>query len=158
MDANHNIDEFFMRAAISEAMQALEKEEVPVGAVVVGGGRILGRGHNLVETLSDSTAHAEMLALTAAMQTITGKYLHDCTLYVTVEPCAMCAGAAAWSKIGRIVCGAADPKRGFSRYSLSILHPKTEFVSGVLAKACSDIMSDFFRKLRDTVANNPPKL
>jgi tRNA(adenine34) deaminase len=143
-----NRDEFFMREAILQARSALEKKEVPIGAVVVCEGRIVGRGHNLVETLSDATAHAEMQALTAAMHSMGSKYLTDCTLYVTVEPCAMCAGAAAWSQVGRIVYGAADPKRGFSLYSRDILHPRTEVTGGVLAEECGATVSEFFKKLR----------
>ena len=143
-----NIDEFFMRAAISEARAALESEEVPIGAVIVAGGKIVARGHNLVETLTDATAHAEMQALTAAMSASGGKYLTDCTIYVTVEPCVMCAGALAWSQIGRLVYGAADPKRGYSNVSGVILHPKTQVTSGILETECAAFMTDFFRKLR----------
>lgn len=149
MDKEYNRDEIFMLAAISEARRALEKGEVPIGAVVVAGERIVARGHNLVETLSDATAHAEMQALTAAMNAAGGKYLPECTLYVTVEPCAMCAGASAWAQVGRIVYGAADPKRGYSTISAGILHPKTKVESGVLETECMALMSDFFRKLRD---------
>lgn len=141
-------DEKYMRMALNEARQALEKEEVPIGAIVVAGGRIIGRGHNLVETLHDATAHAEMQAITAAMSTLGGKYLSDCTLYVTVEPCVMCGGALAWSQIGRVVYGADDPKRGYSTYSKSIMHPRTKVVSGVLRAECEALMSDFFASLR----------
>ncbi|MBR7182382.1 MAG: HAD family hydrolase [Alistipes sp.] len=115
---------------------------------VVAGGRVVGRGHNLVETLTDVTAHAEMQAITAAADTLGGKYLQECTLYVTVEPCVMCAGALAWSQIGRIVYGAADAKRGYSRFGKELLHPRTEVVSGVLAAECEKLMTDFFAKLR----------
>lgn len=141
-------DEKFMRAAIEQAMEALSRQEVPIGAVVVLGDQIVGRGHNLVETLGDATAHAEMQALTAAAETTGGKYLSDCTLYVTVEPCPMCAGASAWSQIGRIVYGATDPKRGYSTVGNGILHPKTKVTAGVLADECSQMMEAFFKKLR----------
>ncbi len=141
-------DEKYMRQALSEALRALDKREVPIGAVVVAGDRVIGRGHNLVETLMDATAHAEMQAITAAMSALGGKYLNDCTIYVTVEPCVMCGGALAWSQIGRVVYGAKDPKRGYSTYSDSILHPKTEVVAGVLKEECEALMSEFFRSLR----------
>lgn len=141
-------DEKYMRMAITEALRALDKEEVPIGAVVVAGDRIIGRGHNLVETLCDATAHAEMQAITAAMSALGGKYLNDCTLYVTVEPCVMCGGALAWSQIGRVVYGAADPKRGYSTYSERIIHPRTEVVRGVLAEECEQVMKEFFSSLR----------
>ena len=134
--------------ALNEAERALAKREVPIGAIVVAGDRVIGRGHNLVETLCDATAHAEMQAITAAMSTLGGKYLSDCTLYVTVEPCVMCGGALAWSQIGRVVYGAADPKRGYSTYSQCIMHPKTEVVAGVLKEECEVLMSDFFASLR----------
>ena len=141
-------DEKFMRQALNEALRALDKREVPIGAVVVAGDRVIGRGHNLVETLMDATAHAEMQAITAAMSALGGKYLNDCTIYVTVEPCVMCGGALAWSQIGRVVYGAKDHKRGYSTYSDSILHPKTEVVAGVLKEECEALMNDFFRSLR----------
>lgn len=141
-------DEKYMRMALNEAERALAKREVPIGAIVVAGDRVIGRGHNLVETLCDATAHAEMQAITAAMSTLGGKYLSDCTLYVTVEPCVMCGGALAWSQIGRVVYGAADPKRGYSTYSERIMHPKTEVVAGVLKEECEALMSDFFVSLR----------
>lgn len=141
-------DQKFMRQALNEAHRALDKREVPIGAVVVAGERIIGRGHNLVETLDDATAHAEMQAITAAMSALGGKYLNECTIYVTVEPCVMCGGALAWSQIGRVVYGAADPKRGYSTYSERILHPKTEVVTGVLKEECEALMNDFFRALR----------
>ena len=130
-------DEKYMRMALNEAQHALVKREVPIG-----------RGHNLVETLCDATAHAEMQAITAAMTTLGGKYLSDCTLYVTVEPCVMCGGALAWSQIGRVVYGAKDPKRGYSTYSERIMHPKTEVVAGVLGEECEALMSNFFASLR----------
>lgn len=145
---SREIDEKYMRMAITEAERALSKREVPIGAVVVAGDRIIGRGHNLVETLMDATAHAEMQAITAAMSTLGGKYLNDCTLYVTVEPCVMCGGALAWSQIGRIVYGAADPKRGYSTYSERIMHPRTEVVKGVLKEECEALMQQFFSSLR----------
>lgn len=142
------IDEKFMQQALNEARAALDKQEVPIGAVVVSEGRILGRGHNLVETLQDATAHAEMQALTAATETLGGKYLPKATLYVTVEPCIMCAGAIAWAQVGRVVWGADDPKRGYRTYSERVFHPKTEVVSGVLKEACEALMSEFFASLR----------
>ena len=141
-------DEKFMRQAINEAHRALAKEEIPIGAVVVCGGRVIGRGHNLSETLGDATAHAEMQALTAAASSLGGKYLPECTLYVTVEPCVMCAGASAWCQIGRVVWGADDPKRGSSRYTPSLFHPRTKVTRGVLKDECEGLMTDFFRKLR----------
>ena len=141
-------DEKFMREALREAGYAADKDEVPVGAVVVCRGRIIGRGHNMTESLHDPTAHAEMIAITAATEAMGGKYLNDCTMYVTVEPCPMCAGALAWSQIGRVVYGAADPKRGFSLYSPSLMHPKTEVSAGVLADECGETVSAFFREKR----------
>lgn len=141
-------DEKYMRMALNEAERALAKREVPIGAIVVAGDRVIGRGHNLVETLCDATAHAEMQAITAAMSTLGGKYLGDCTLYVTVEPCVMCGGALAWSQIGRVVYGTADSKRGYSTYSERIMHPKTQVKSGVLKEECEALMSEFFASLR----------
>lgn len=137
-----------MRMAIDEAECALAKREVPIGAIVVAGDRVVGRGHNLVETLGDATAHAEMQAITAAMSTLGGKYLSDCVLYVTVEPCVMCGGALAWSQIGRVVYGTPDPKRGYSTYSERIMHPRTKVLSGVLAEECEALMTRFFEQLR----------
>ena len=137
-----------MRMAINEARQALKREEVPIGAVVVAGDRVVGRGHNLVETLQDATAHAEMQALTAASSTLGGKYLRDCTLYVTVEPCVMCAGAIAWSQAARVVWGADDPKKGFRRYSEAVFHPRTTVARGVLREECEELMNGFFAGLR----------
>ncbi len=142
------MDERYMREALKEAHCAAEEDEVPIGAVVVCRGRIIGKGHNMTERLNDPTAHAEMIAITAATEAMGGKYLNECTLYVTVEPCPMCAGALAWSQIGRIVYGAADPKRGFSLFSPSLLHPKTEISAGVLAEECGGLVSEFFRKKR----------
>ena len=141
-------DEKFMRQAIEEARKALKEEEVPIGAIVVCGGRVIGRGHNLVETLCDATAHAEMQAITAAASTLGGKYLKECTLYVTVEPCIMCAGALAWSQIDRVVYGADDPKRGYSTVGGRIFHPKTKVERGVLAEECEVLMKEFFKMLR----------
>ncbi len=149
METEQKTDEIFMRQALAEAEKALSKEEVPIGAVVVSGGMVIGRGHNLVESLGDATAHAEMQALTAASAALGGKYLGDCTLYVTVEPCVMCAGACAWSQVGRIVWGADDPKRGFMRLGRKVLHPRTEIVTGVLQRECSELVARFFKKLRD---------
>ena len=146
--AQQQRDEKFMRMAINEARQALKREEVPIGAVVVAGDRVVGRGHNLVETLQDATAHAEMQALTAASSTLGGKYLRDCTLYVTVEPCVMCAGAIAWSQAARVVWGADDPKKGFRRYSETVFHPRTTVARGVLREECEELMNGFFAGLR----------
>ena len=148
METTLEKDEKYMRLALEEAKLALEADEVPIGAIIVAGGRIVGRGHNLVETLVDVTAHAEIQAITAASSTIGGKYLNDCTLYVTVEPCPMCAGALAWSQIGRIVYGASDPKRGFSTISDNMLHPRTVLTAGVLREECEALMKIFFAKLR----------
>lgn len=134
--------------ALNEALRALDKREVPIGAVVVAGDRVIGRGHNLIETLGDATAHAEMQAITAAMSALGGKYLNDCTIYVTVEPCVMCGGALAWSQIGRVVYGAEDPKRGYSTFSERIMHPRTKVSKGVLREECEALMSDFFASLR----------
>jgi tRNA(adenine34) deaminase len=140
--------EAFMREALKEALAAFDKDEVPVGCVVVCGTRIIARAHNLTETLNDPTAHAEMQAITAAAHTLGGKYLHDCTLYVTLEPCVMCAGALYWAQIGKIVFGAADPKRGFSLAGASLLHPKTIVESGVLKEECAQLLKRFFQKKR----------
>lgn len=141
-------DEKFMRMAIEEARKALNEEEVPIGAVVACGDRVVGRGHNLVETLCDATAHAEMQSITAAASTLGGKYLKGCTLYVSVEPCVMCAGALAWSQVDRVVYGAADPKRGYTTVGGHIFHPKTEVEGGVLAAECEALMKEFFKGLR----------
>lgn len=143
-----NSDEKYMKEALKEAKNAFNKGEVPVGAVIVAGGIIVARTHNLTETLCDVTAHAEMMAITTAANEIGGKYLKDCTLYVTVEPCPMCAAALFLSQISRIVYGASDPKRGYSVVSQKLIHPKTEIVSGVLEAECGEMMSEFFRKLR----------
>jgi tRNA(adenine34) deaminase len=141
-------DEHFMRLALQEAQQAMERDEVPVGAVVVSRGKVIARSHNLTEALNDVTAHAEMQAITAAANHLGGKYLEKCTLYVTLEPCVMCAGALFWSHIGRVVYGAADPKRGYNRLQPSLLHPKTEVLSGVLADEASSLIKDFFQQKR----------
>ena len=141
-------DEKFMREALREAHAAMEDGEIPIGAVVVWRGRIIGRGHNQTEQLHDATAHAEMIAITAATQAMGGKYLADCTLYVTVEPCPMCAGAMAWSQVGSVVYGAPDPRRGFSIFQPSLLHPKTLVSGGVLADECSELMVEFFKGKR----------
>ncbi len=141
-------DEFFMRQAIREAEQAFKVDEIPVGAVIACGDRIVGKGHNLTERLNDVTAHAEIQAITAAAENIGGKYLRDCTLYVTVEPCVMCAGALAWSQIGKIVFGAFDEKAGYRRFGNRLLHPKTQVIGGILEAECSDLMIAFFRKKR----------
>jgi len=141
-------DEYFMNEALKEAVKAFDRHEVPVGAVIVCGNEILARAHNLTETLNDVTAHAEMQAFTAAASGLGGKYLNECTLYVTLEPCVMCAGAAAWTQIGRIVYGAGDPKKGYSLVDHPLLHPKTEVTGGVLAGQCSTLMKMFFRGKR----------
>ena len=141
-------DEKFMREALREAQAAQAEGEIPIGAVVVWKGRIIGRGHNLTERLRDSTAHAEMIAITSATGTMGGKYLSDCTLYVTVEPCPMCAGALARSQMGRIVYGAPDPRRGYSLFSPSLLHPRTQVTGGILLEDCSALMLSFFRDKR----------
>ena len=141
-------DERFMNMALDEARAALAQDEIPIGAVVVADGMVIGRGHNLTETLHDVTAHAEMQAITAAEVYLGGKYLNRCTLYVTVEPCVMCAGAIAWSQLGRLVFGAKDEKRGYQRYAPEALHPKTAVVSGVLEEECAAVMKDFFKEKR----------
>lgn len=143
-----DIDEKYMAEALKEAHLALEEDEIPIGAVIVCKGRIIGRGHNMTEMLHDPTAHAEMIAITAATEAVGGKYLGDSTLYVTVEPCPMCAGALNWAQIGRIVFGTPDPKRGYSMFTPSLLHPKTQVRSRVLADECSALMIDFFREKR----------
>ncbi|MCD6355204.1 MAG: nucleoside deaminase [Prolixibacteraceae bacterium] len=141
-------DEYFMKKAFSEALIAFEKGEVPVGAVVVSNKKIIARAHNLTETLTDVTAHAEMQAITAAANLLGGKYLNDCTLYVTLEPCVMCAGALGWAQIGKVVFGATDKKRGYKKFAPKTLHPKTEVVSGVLEQECSELMQEFFKQKR----------
>ena len=141
-------DLYFMEQALVEARKAGANDEVPVGAVIVCQGQIIGRGHNLTETLKDVTAHAEMQAITAASEYLGGKYLIDCTLYVTLEPCVMCAGALGWSQISKIVYGASDLKRGFKTFAPNSLHPKTEVVSGIIEMECAELVKDFFRKKR----------
>jgi tRNA(adenine34) deaminase len=141
-------DEYYMKKAFSEALIAFEKGEVPVGAVVVSGGKIIARAHNLTETLTDVTAHAEMQAITAAANLLGGKYLNDCVLYVTLEPCVMCAGALGWAQIGKVVFGASDEKRGYKKFAANALHPKTEVVGGVLETECAELMQEFFKQKR----------
>lgn len=141
-------DEYYMRRALQEAELAYHEGEVPVGAVVVSQFRIIARAHNLTETLTDVTAHAEMQAITAAANLLGGKYLNECVLYVTVEPCVMCAGALGWAQIGKVVYGASDEKRGFHKYAPGALHPKTEVVFGVLENECSELMKMFFQNKR----------
>ena len=142
-------DRHFMKVAVDEARRAYEEDEVPIGAIVVSKGRIIGRGHNLTEKLNDVTAHAEMQAITAAANYLGGKYLDDCTLYVTVEPCIMCAGAIGWSQLKRIVYGAPDTKRGFTTFtSRTPFHPKSVVVSGVMEEECAEIMRSFFSRKR----------
>jgi tRNA(adenine34) deaminase len=140
-------DEYFMKKALIEAQAAFERDEIPVGAVIVAKNRIIAKGHNLTETLNDVTAHAEMQAITAGANFLGGKYLKDCTLYVTLEPCQMCAGALYWSQITRIVYGASDKERGFVAMGTQ-LHPKTEVTSGILSKECSELMRSFFKSKR----------
>ena len=141
-------DEYFMKQALMQAKIALKKNEVPVGEVIVYKDQIISRAHNLSETLNDATAHAEMQAITAASNMLGAKYLKDCTLYVTVEPCVMCAGASYWSQIGKIVYGTDDDKRGYSIFGKKIIHPRTEIIGGVLKQECAELISDFFYKIR----------
>lgn len=141
-------DEFFMKKALEQAQMAYERNEVPVGAVVVYGNQIISRAHNLTETLTDVTAHAEMQAFTAAADFIGGKYLNDCILYVTLEPCVMCAGAAYWTQLSKVVFGAYDDKRGFSQHGKKLLHPKTELIGGIMENECSELLKTFFQKKR----------
>ena len=143
-----NDDERYMKLALDEARKALDAGEIPIGAVIVAQGRVIGRGHNLTETLHDVTAHAEMQAITAAAEYLGGKYLTDCTLYVTVEPCIMCAGAIGWSQLPRIVYGAPDPKRGYQTYAPHAFHPKAQVTSGILQEECAQLMTDFFKVKR----------
>lgn len=142
-------DEYFMHQAYKEALTALEEGEVPVGAVVVTQNRIIARAHNESEKLNDTTAHAEMIAITSAASYLGAKYLKDCTLYVTLEPCVMCAGATYWSQLGRVVYGAEDPKRGFMRYGKELLHPKAKLEFGILGDQCAQLMTSFFDKKRN---------
>lgn len=141
-------DEFYMKKALDEARQAAEEDETPVGAVVVCGDKIVARAHNLTERLTDATAHAEMQAVTAAENALGSKYLNQCTLYVTLEPCVMCAGAMNWAQLKRLVYGASDDKRGFMRYKPSALHPKTEVTGGIMADECAELLKSFFRRKR----------
>ena len=138
----------YMKEALQEARKALEKKEIPIGAIVVADGRVIGRGHNLTETLHDVTAHAEMLAITSATETLGGKYLSDCTLYVTVEPCVMCAGALGWSQMKRVVYGAPEPKRGFLTFAPKALHPRCECIGGVMENECKKLITGFFKDKR----------
>ena len=141
-------DIFYMKAALAEAKKAYEEDEVPVGAIIVCKDRIIARAHNLTERLTDVTAHAEMQAITSAQEALGGKYLNECTLYVTVEPCIMCAGAIGWSQMGRVVFGASDEKRGYQRFAPQALHPRCEVVSGVLQEECAMLMKSFFQGKR----------
>lgn len=140
--------EFFMKEALKEAKKSLDKDEIPVGAVIVSKNIIIARAHNLTQTLNDVTAHAEMQAITAAANTIGGKYLDDCSIYITLEPCVMCAGALFWSQIAEIIFGAYDPKRGYSLIQQPVLHPKTSVIHGIMEKECSSLLSDFFKQNR----------
>ena len=141
-------DDYFMREALKEAKKAFDADEIPVGAIVVCNNRIIARAHNLTERLNDVTAHAEMQAITSAANFLNGKYLNECTMYITLEPCVMCAGALSWSQIGKIVYGASDTKRGFNLVGNKILHPKTELISGIIADEWSELLKTFFQKKR----------
>ena len=145
MEQSH---EFYMKKALEEAKEAFKRGEVPIGAVIVNNGQIIARGYNLTETLNDVTAHAEMQAITAASHGLGGKYLTGCTLYVTVEPCVMCAGALGWAQISRLIYGAPDEKRGYRKLAPESLHPKTEVICGILKDDCAPLMRDFLRKKR----------
>ncbi len=145
LQLNHD---FYMQQALKEARKALDEDEIPVGAVIVADGRIIGKGYNQTQRLNDVTAHAEMLAFTAASNALGSKYLKDCTLYVTLEPCPMCAGAAFWTQISTIVYGASDDKRGYQLFKPGIIHPKTEIISGVLAQESETLLKDFFKSKR----------
>jgi len=149
MELSIHKDEYFMGEALKQAQLAFDAGEVPVGAVVVAEKRIIARAHNQTEQLNDVTAHAEMLAITAAANAVGGKYLNECTLFVTLEPCIMCAGAAYWSQLGRVVYGASDEKRGFSTVGRNLLHPRTEVKSGLLSEDSEDLLNRFFAKLRN---------
>ena len=141
-------DEHFMKEAFKEAQKAFSEDEVPVGAVIVCDNKIIARAHNMTERLNDVTAHAEMLAFTSATDYLGGKYLNECTLYVTLEPCVMCAGASYWTQLKKVVYAAKDEKRGFAKHQENLLHPKTEIATGILEKECADLMVDFFKKIR----------
>ncbi len=143
-----DIHQKYMAEALKEAANAAAEDEVPIGAVVVCNGRIVGRGHNMTERLKDPSAHAEMIAITAATEALGGKYLDSCSLYVTVEPCPMCAGAMNWAQLGELVYGASDPKRGYNRFTPSLLHPKTKVVAGIMDQECGGMVSDFFKNKR----------
>ncbi len=146
-------DEYFMKMALSEAKTALAKGEIPIGAVVVAGGRTIARAHNLTELLNDVTAHAEMQAITAAANQLGGKYLDQCTVYVTVEPCVMCAGALGWAQTGRVVFGTADEKKGYRKFAPGALHPKTQVLEGIMQAECSGLIRQFFEKKRNQTSN-----
>jgi len=148
MDQINFSDKYFMKQAFFEAEKALQKDEVPVGAIVVCDGKIISRAHNLTETLNDVTAHAEMLAITSAAEFLGGKYLNQCTLYVTLEPCTMCAGALNWSQLQRLVFGASDEKRGYERCTPVLTHPKTEITKGIMEEECKELIQGFFKKKR----------
>ncbi len=148
MDAMIFGDEYYMKLALKEAVYALEEDEVPVGAIVICNNRIIGKGYNQTEKLKDVTAHAEMIAITAASNYLGSKFLEDCTIYVTLEPCLMCASALKWARIARLVYGASDPKAGYSLVRGKVLHPKTEVLTGVLEQECSSLVTDFFRQKR----------
>lgn len=141
-------DDYFMKQALQEAMKAMDAGEVPIGAVVVCNSQVIGRGHNLIETLTDSTAHAEMQAFTSAMEYLGGKYVDECSLYVTLEPCTMCAGAAYWARLGKLVFGASDTKRGYREMAGNVLYPKTKVVKGVMRTECSELLKAFFSEKR----------
>lgn len=141
-------DEYFMKKAFSEALLAFDEGEVPVGAVVVANRKIIARAHNLTETLNDVTAHAEMQAITAAANLLGGKYLNDCTMYVTLEPCVMCAAAIGWAQIGRLVFGASDEKKGYRQFAPQVIHPRTEVTHGILKEECAELLQEFFREKR----------
>ncbi len=149
MASSNHSDEYFMKEALKQAQISFEQNEIPVGCVVVCNNRIVAKAYNQIEKLIDSTAHAEMIALTSAFNYLGAKYLTDCTLYVTLEPCIMCAGAIQWAQLGKLVYGASDPKRGFTRVSKNILHPKTEIISGIMSKESKQIIDNFFIKLRN---------
>ena len=141
-------DEYFMKQALQEARVAYEEDEVPIGAIVVCNNTVVAKAHNMTEKLNDATAHAEMIAITSATEYLGNKYLKDCTLYVTLEPCAMCSGASSWTQIGKIVYGASDPKGGYLKFSPSVLHPKTKVVHGILAEEAKVLMQDYFKNKR----------
>ena len=142
-------DEYYMRLALQEATHALEEDEVPIGAIIVANGKIIGKGYNQVERLCDATAHAEMIAITAAANYLGAKFLEECTLYVTVEPCPMCAAALRWARVGKVVYGASDPKSGYSQFGTKMFHPKTEIKSDVLQVECAEMMTAFFKSKRN---------